>query len=200
MAKTFNLTAELNLRGPSNIGSIVGNIKKQLGSINADVNLKINPTSARNVAQLTANLNKLTTAFNASAKSATAAASAINAFGTSLNSSSLRSSAQQISSIGSSLSKLNNSSSKVKSSLAQATGEMQEFGKQSALAVRRFAAFSVATTAIFSLTNAITQGIKAFIDYDKEFVKLRQVTGQSAQGLKSLSDEITSLSTSLGVS
>ena len=200
MAKTFNLTAELNLRGPSNIGSIVGNIKKQLGSINADVNLKINPTSARNVAQLTANLNKLTTAFNASAKSATAAASAINAFGTSLNSSSLRSSAQQISSIGSSLSKLNNSSSKVKSSLAQATGEMQEFGKQSALAVRRFAAFSVATTAIFGLTNAITQGIKAFIDYDKEFIKLRQVTGQSAQGLKSLSDEITSLSTSLGVS
>jgi hypothetical protein len=41
MAKGFNLTAEINLRGPSNIRQVVGNIRKQLGTINTNVNVKI---------------------------------------------------------------------------------------------------------------------------------------------------------------
>jgi len=49
MAKGFNLTAEINLRGPSNIRQVVGNIRKQLTGINADVNVKISPQTAKQI-------------------------------------------------------------------------------------------------------------------------------------------------------
>ena len=52
MAGAFNLTAQLNLRGPANVGAVVANIRKQLGSINATVNVQINPTTTRNIGQL----------------------------------------------------------------------------------------------------------------------------------------------------
>ncbi|NBX73787.1 MAG: phage tail tape measure protein, partial [Alphaproteobacteria bacterium] len=77
---------------------------------------------------------------------------------------------------------------------------MEEFGRQSALAIRRFAAFSAVTGVFFSLNRAINSGLKSFIEFDKELVRLQQVTGQSADGLKGLQDEITRLSTGLGVS
>ena len=89
---------------------------------------------------------------------------------------------------------------KVSKSVKIARTEMEEFGKQSALAIRRFAAFSVVTTGIFALTNAITSGFRAFIDFDRELVKLQQVTGKGAIGIKSLEQEITRLATTLGVS
>ena len=42
MAKGFNLTAEINLRGPSNLRQVASNIRKQLGNINTNVNFTIN--------------------------------------------------------------------------------------------------------------------------------------------------------------
>ncbi len=50
------------------------------------------------------------------------------------------------------------------------------------------------------MVNAVTSGFGAFIKFDKELVKLQQVTGKSAVGLQSLENEITRLSTTLGVS
>jgi hypothetical protein len=49
MAKGFNLTAEINLRGPSNIRQVVGNIRKQLGTINTNVNVKIDKNTAKQI-------------------------------------------------------------------------------------------------------------------------------------------------------
>ena len=49
MAQTFNLTAQINLRGPANIKPIVASIKKQLGGINTNVNIKLDAKAARNI-------------------------------------------------------------------------------------------------------------------------------------------------------
>ena len=49
MAKGFNLTAEINLRGPSNIRQVVGNIRKQLTGLTANVNVKLNPQTAKQI-------------------------------------------------------------------------------------------------------------------------------------------------------
>jgi TP901 family phage tail tape measure protein len=57
----------------------------------------------------------------------------------------------------------------------------------------------VVTTGVFALTNAITSGFKAFIDFDRELIKLQQVTGKGATGIRSLEKEITNLATTLGV-
>ena len=47
--------------------------------------------------------------------------------------------------------------------------------------------------------KSINNGVQAFIDYDKELVKLQQVTGESASGLAKLQSQITNLSVAYGV-
>lgn len=59
MAKGFNLTAELNLRGPANVRQVVSNINKQLKNIKGFVNLTIDPNSAKSIAQVNKNLVQL---------------------------------------------------------------------------------------------------------------------------------------------
>jgi len=202
MASAFNLTAQLNLRGPSNVSAIVSNIRRQLGTISANVNVNINPTTTRNVAQLSASLNNLNRTFGTTTTSANNAARALQNFGNSVAqfSNNIRNVPQQINNTTSSIARLNAAMTSSRATSAAAGTEMQEFGRQAGLAARRFAAISTVTSVIFGLTSAIKAGVQAFIDYDREFIKLQQVTGESAAGLKGLSDTIGSLSTSLGVS
>ena len=54
MAQGFNLTAQLNLRGPTNTRQVVADIRRQLGSINANVNVAINAATTRNINQINA--------------------------------------------------------------------------------------------------------------------------------------------------
>lgn len=200
MAQAFNLTAQINLRGPSNIGAIVSDIRNRIGSINASVNLNISPAATTNITRLNAALNNLNTTFGTTTTSANRAAAAINNFGNSINSIQIRNLPQQINNTNAALAAINNNGTAAARTLAGATSQMEDFGRQSALAVRRFAAFSVVTGAIYSLSNAINQGIKSYIDYNKELVRLQQVTGESANGLKALENQISGLATSFGVS
>jgi len=209
MAQAFNLTAQLNLRGPNNVGKIVSQIKKQLGTINANVNVTINPATIQTVTQLNSALTTLNTTLATTSANATTTAAAVNSLMQAMN-------AAANSNINQSLNNASNAVQQLGANANAAAGggagggggggvtqlrtEMEEFGRQSALAVRRFAAFSLVTSTVFALTNAFNQAFKAFIDFDKEFVKLQQVTGESAARLQNLAGTITELSTSLGVS
>jgi TP901 family phage tail tape measure protein len=209
MAQAFNLTAQLNLRGPNNVGKIVSQIKKQLGTINANVNVTINPATIQTVTQLNSALTTLNTTLATTSANATTTAAAVNSLMQAMN-------AAANSNINPSLNNASNAVQQLGANANAAAGggagggggggvtqlrtEMEEFGRQSALAVRRFAAFSLVTSTVFALTNAFNQAFKAFIDFDKEFVKLQQVTGESAARLQNLAGTITELSTSLGVS
>lgn len=200
MATAFNLTAQLNLRGPNNVNKIVADIKKQLSGITANVNLKLDPNVAKNVKSLDVSLKSLNSTLARTATQGSSAASAIASFGRAVNSVNIKNIPSQINATISSMNKLNKSGSNTAQSLTESATEMQEFGKQAGLAIRRFAAFSAVTGVIYSLTNSINQGVQAFIEYDKELVRLQQVTGQTAGGLKSLQDSISQLATGLGVS
>jgi TP901 family phage tail tape measure protein len=200
MSKGFNLTAQLNLVGPTNVKQIAAQIKKDLGNVNATVNFKLDPTATKNVTALTSALQKLNSTLSATNKSASSAASAIKMLGQSVNSVKLNNIPQQVNNISKSVSTLNNNATKAKSSFSSVTNEMEDFGKQAGLAVRRFTAFATVTSVIYGLTNSIGKGVQAFIEYDKELVRLQQVTGQSLKGLTQLQSRITDLSTSLGVS
>jgi TP901 family phage tail tape measure protein len=199
MAQAFNLTAQLNLRGPSNVKKIVADIRRDLGTVNANVQFRLDPTAVRNTSALNSALRNLNTTLGSTTTNATNAARAIRSFGSAINSVNIKNVPQQINATVASINKLNNTAAQSGNSLSSATTEMQEFGKQAYLAIRRFAAFTGVTSVIFGVTNAISSGIQAFIEYDKQFVKLQQVTGQSAAGLKTLADTITSLSTQFGV-
>jgi hypothetical protein len=201
MAQAFNLTAQLNLRGPSNIKTIVADIKRQLGTVQGTINFTIDPKTTRNVSQLESALRSLNTTFTQTQSNATSAANAIRTFNSAIGniSSSTSNINRNMNSAATATQNLGKQTTTAAKQTKAATSEMEEFGKQSALAVRRFAAFSSVTSIIFAFTNALTKGMTAFVAFDKEFVKLQQVTDSSAAQLKGLSDEITSLSKNFGV-
>ena len=74
MAKGYNLTVQLNLQGPSNVNSVVNNLKKQLSGINANVNVQLPNNAIRQIAQVNKSLKQ-------TAKDANVAASGMEKFG-----------------------------------------------------------------------------------------------------------------------
>lgn len=74
------------------------------------------------------------------------------------------------------------------------------FGKQSALAFRRFAAFSIAASAAFEVQAALRSAVGEAIEFQDQMVKIGQVTGRSTANLDEFTNKITQLSTGLGVS
>ena len=199
MASAFNLTAQINLRGPANLRTVVADIRRQLGSVTVDINPQINASAARNVAGLANDLRNLNNTLNATVISSRNAAQAINNLGTAINSIGGRNIQQNMNTATVAAQNLSRNVVSVGQNTQIAATQMEEFGRQSALAIRRFAAFSIVTSAVYSFINALSKGVSEFINFDKEFVRLQQVTGQSAKQLRSLSDEITKLSAQYGV-
>jgi TP901 family phage tail tape measure protein len=73
-------------------------------------------------------------------------------------------------------------------------------GRTFTASVRRFSALAVATRAVSLFTNTLSGAIEEAISFQQEIVRLSQVTGTSISGLSKLTDEITDLATTLGVS
>ena len=134
----FLLTAQLQLRAPSNTRQVVSQIQRQLRGVNVNVNVS---TGAAN---------------------------------------------RQVNTLNSSTQKLNN------------TGK--SLGKTFAVSLKRFAAFSIATRAVTLFTNKMSAGIDEAIQFERELVKISQVSGKTMQQLNGLSSTITRLSTTLGTS
>lgn len=195
MAKGFNLTAQINLKGPNNLKPIVADIKRQLGSVELKITPKLDIRASKSISSINTRLKTMNSLL-ASAKSNTDALSA--AF--SNLSTSLASANSNTVNISGTMQKTATSAASTSKNIKQAATAMEEFGKQGFLAIKRFAAFSLVSTTIFSLINAINGGLSAFINFDKQLVKLQQVTGKGAIGLKKLEDQITNLSVGLGVS
>ena len=195
MAGSFNLTAQLNLQGPGNIRPVIGQIRKELGNIKADIKFNLNKNSAKSVGDVTNRLRAMNNVLITSKNH-------INDLNQSFRqlSSAIGSIRSDTASASAGLSRINKSSASSAKQLKEAANGMEAFGKQSFLAVKRFAAFSVVSGTIYGLTNAIQSGFKAFVEFDRQLIRLQQVTGAGAIGIKNLSDEITNLAIRLGVS
>jgi TP901 family phage tail tape measure protein len=81
-----------------------------------------------------------------------------------------------------------------------ATTAADRMGRAFAVSIRRFAAFSIATRAVGLFTSTLSDAIKSAIDFEREMVRVSQVTGESIGKLRFLTKAITDLSTGLGVS
>ena len=77
---------------------------------------------------------------------------------------------------------------------------VSELNRTIAESARRFSVITVATGTLLGFVNSLKNSTKAAIEFEREVVKISQVTGKSASQLKSLTDEVTRLSTSLGAS
>jgi hypothetical protein len=77
---------------------------------------------------------------------------------------------------------------------------ISDLGRSLGLAARRFGAIAIATGTFLSLSRAIKSSLGDAIEFERQFVNLSQVTGKSVKDLRDISQEITRLSTGLGVS
>ena len=82
----------------------------------------------------------------------------------------------------------------------QATTQATKMGKAFGASIRRFGAFTIATRAVSLFSNSLANATKEAIDFEREMIKISQVTGKTMAQLKGLENTITDLSTSLGVS
>jgi len=196
MARGFNLTAEINLRGPSNIRQVVGDIRRQLGTINANVNLNINRTTVATITQVNNSLRVLNTTLATTSTSATNTARAFN---------DLASAMRAVGNINlpttlvPTLTRTTAAASNAGRAIAQTRTEFEDFGRQAGLAVRRFAAFASVTSVIYGFTNAIGKSVQQYIEFDRQITRLSQVTNESKESLGGMVGELTRLSTGLGV-
>lgn len=191
MAKSFVLTAQLNIQAPTNLRPVIQSIQQQLGSVRVNIDVRIDPAAATRVAALNTQLTQLSRTLT----SITASTTAIRGLSTALGGLST-----SVSTTSRAVTSQANAFTKTKNSIQEARTEIEAFGFQSALAIRRFAAFSVGTAGILGLVGAFKSGITEAIKFDREMVKLSQVTGISVRGLKGVNDEIGRLATTFGVS
>lgn len=84
--------------------------------------------------------------------------------------------------------------------LNTANSAASNLGRTFALSFRRFAAFAVATRAVSLFTNTLSKAVEEAIDFERQLVKISQVTGKSLSDLRDLTNEITRLATGFGVS
>ena len=196
MARGFSLTAEINLRGPTNIRPIVNNIRRQLGSINANVNLNINRATLGSINQINTRLGNLNATLAATTTATTSAAQAFTNLATAMRS---VGSVNLPQTVQAPMVRLTASANNATTAVARTRTEFEDFGRQAGLAVRRFAAFSAVTSVIYGFSNALSAGIKQYIEFDRQITRLSQVTNESKASLSSMTSEITRLSTTMGV-
>jgi TP901 family phage tail tape measure protein len=88
----------------------------------------------------------------------------------------------------------------VKEAISGAGTAMDKFAQQSGLAFKRFAAFSSAAVPFIAVASGIRSAVTQAIEFDREMVRLRQVSVESASEVAQVGQEVTRLATAYGVS
>jgi len=82
----------------------------------------------------------------------------------------------------------------------QAGDAASNMGRSFAVSFKRFAAFSIATRAVGLFTRGISDAIGEALNFERQLIKVAQVTGKTVGELSGLVKEIRNLATGLGVS
>ena len=88
----------------------------------------------------------------------------------------------------------------VQNHVESTTTAMDKFAQQSGLAFKRFAAFSVSALPFIGLAKGIQDAATQAIEFDRQMVRLRQVTIEAGSEVGGVRQRVNELSTSFGVS
>ena len=77
---------------------------------------------------------------------------------------------------------------------------MHTLGRETALTFKRFAAAGIVTATVFRLGGAITEATGSALEFEREMVRLQQITGKTKGQLSGLKKSIVDVSKSLGIS
>jgi hypothetical protein len=189
----FNINAQVILSAPKNIQKVRQTISKGLSGISANIDLKVDPKSSAALRSINTELD----AINQNLKQIQLAKVSLGNFRQ--FSSAVDKSSKSLNTIDKSAQLANQSLKQTQQQLSSTTAEVRNFGKEAALATRRFAAFTIVSGGIFGLFRSFKSGVRNAIDFEKQLIRISQVTGASSSGIKSLQGEIDGLSTSLGI-
>ena len=184
----FNINAHVILQGPKNIQKVTNTIKQQLSGISVPVNLQVANTANTQLSKINNQLQTLSKTARTTQGSLTKLNAISASVGTGLGKSAGASS------------KLNSNLGGVAANANKAAGAMATLGKETALTFKRFAAAGIVTATVFRLGAAISEATGNALEFERELVKLQQVTGQNAKQLDSLKNAVRDVSKGLGIS
>jgi TP901 family phage tail tape measure protein len=191
----FQINAEVVLRGPTNLSQIAQQIRQQLGGATTQINIQINQNALNSLNQLNQSLNQLNGTIGTLNSTLGTAATTIGRAG-----SAAQQTAQQVNNLNTAAAAGLQVTGQLSKVYSEAADSMFSFGEQTALAVRRFAAFSIGAGTMLSAIYAIKQGIAEAANFDREMTRLAQVGANTASQIRIVSGEISRLATSYGVS
>lgn len=208
IANSYVVNASLKFNvSTASLRPIVSTIQQQLSNQKVSI-----PVSVRINKNVSADLAKQNTAFKTFNKTLQQTATISLKAATNLNvlRKSLHGVASQfgtiapgISKIGSATQQLSSSAKTVDSlgtSFKNVNGKVVDFYQSIGIAIRRFSTFAIAAGAIAGLAIQVRDAVKAAIEFDQELVRLKQIGQDTPGAIKGIADEVTRLSTTLGVS
>ena len=181
----FNINAQVILSGPKNITAVTKQIKTQLKGITVPVNISIDKKISKNLGRFNKGVKDLTGSLQRLSVASRNADADIRRLSASL--STLSTSGRDI---GRSMDAVTGATRKSAAAMKEAGTELQQFGKDAALAIRRFTAFTVATGVVFGFVRAIQQATSSALDYERQIVKVVQVTGANARKIAQLKNSV----------
>ena len=98
------------------------------------------------------------------------------------------------------LAQVNKQMQSVSKSAGSASKNVNNLSRNLSEAARRFSVITVATGTMLALARAIKDGVGEAIQFERELVRISQVTGKTTSQLKGLTQEVTRLATGLGAS
>jgi hypothetical protein len=190
----FDINARLRISSVANLSSIANDIRREVTRALQNVPITATINISGNAATVFQNLTNSIGNFSRSLQSLQGLA---NATANSL------SRLYQIQGPISATSNINNygvSLQQLGLKAKEAAFSFEQFGAQAGLAVRRFLAFSIAAGGIISLVSAIGNGIRSAVQFNSEMIRVAQVSEDGAAVIGRVSNEITRVATTYGVS
>lgn len=194
MGKQFNIVANIQLQSQS-AENVAARIRRQLTGISAKVSIKLDKNTVTQLGAVEKKLVGINAALLKVNASGTAAADTMARLA-----GAMKSASGSLGNASGPTTNLSNNIGKVQRQANDAGKSVKNFGEQAGLAARRFIAFSVSATGIIKLSQAIKTGLTEAIAFERELVRISQVTRTSLENLQGLTSEVTRLATTLGTS
>lgn len=191
----FNIVAQVQLQGPTNIAAVAQQISSGLSNISANVNVNVNNASLGALQGLGNTIGQLNTSLGALVNASNTASGAVSNLGGSMSRTSAGASVVQ-----QSARTATTSLKSVTTAFQEAEAAGEQFGKSAGLALRRFAGFTLAAGTVFAVVDSFKHGIEQAILFEREMNKLEQVNAGTVTQIKEVERAISSLSTTFGAS
>jgi TP901 family phage tail tape measure protein len=188
----FNINAQIILSAPKNLNSITKQISNQLGKA---TKINLNVGGSKQIGDISKKLDAINKNFgrlNSNLKSTRTSISALN--------SSFNTSASSINNVGRAQSKLATQTGRTNTALKQQSSLLGNLTGRFGSVAKQAIAFGLISRPIYDVQRAFSAAVKDAVSFEKEIVKISQVTGNSVNELSGLKDEINRLATSLGTS